>query len=99
MTTEFYSAVYDLLVSKGGASSDEYTKQAFISYFLEGPDYQTREWRFMGHLGYGGKFWRNNPTGWYVSCYPEDETPERRALIDDLNREVMVLFRRHYTHA
>jgi len=98
MTTEFYSAVYDLLVSKGGASSDEYTKQSFIDYFLEGPDYPTREWRFMGHLGYGGKFWRNDGSH-YVSCYSEDETKTRRAVIDDLNREIMRLFRRHYTHA
>jgi hypothetical protein len=93
---EFYSACYGLLVSTGNATADLWDKQAFISYFVDGTDTSTKEWRFSGHLGFGGKFWRNG-TDHYVSCYPEDETPERRAMIDDLNRQITRLMRRHDT--
>ena len=50
------------------------------------------ETRFMGALGFGGKFYRDNRDGrWYVSCYREDETPARRAMIDSANTRLDVL--------
>lgn len=43
------------------------------------------EWRFSGHLGFGGKYWsqRND-----VTCYQEDMTEERRILIDKTNEKL-----------
>jgi len=48
------------------------------------------EWRFQGKLGFGGKFWNEwsyieEKHKWRVSCYTEDETPEREKLINDTN--------------
>jgi hypothetical protein len=93
MKPEFYFDCYDLLVSTGNTNADIWDKQAFISYFTRE---NGREWRFCGHLGFGGKF-RRDGINHYVSCYSEDETPERRAMIDDLNRRITRLMRRHNT--
>jgi hypothetical protein len=42
------------------------------------------EYRFIGQLGFGGKLWQEH--GKYrVSCYPEDETPERLAMLKAAN--------------
>lgn len=96
MNAEFYERVYDLLVSVGGAP--ENMKAEFVRYFTK-PDPMdhpnachgdlpaTLEWRFQGHLGFGGKFWRAH-RGHDVTCYPESETPQRLALIARLNKEI-----------
>ncbi|MEP0323249.1 hypothetical protein [Bauldia litoralis] len=52
------------------------------------------EYRFMGRLGFGGKFRNNgnrNNTP-YVDCYREHETPERLAMIERTNERLAVLF-------
>jgi hypothetical protein len=52
------------------------------------------EYRFMGDLGFGGKF-RNNgnhDNTPYVDCYPEHETPDRLAMIEAANRRLDALF-------
>lgn len=81
-------AVYSVLVETAGAS--ERSRDSFVYS-------QTREfvseWRFMGDLGFGGKFWRNTgflPDGswgekWYVNYYAEHETAERRATMEAAN--------------
>ncbi len=46
------------------------------------------EFRFQGVLGFGGKVWFNNGSSVYVTCYPEDETRERRAVIKRANAEL-----------
>jgi len=46
------------------------------------------EYRFMGHLGFGGKLWINSSSVPYVTCYMEDETAGRKALIAAANREL-----------
>jgi len=54
-----------------------------------------REWRFMGALGFGGKF-RNNgnrDNTPYVDCYPEHLTPERAAMIDRANVRIAAVFK------
>src|ERR1700738_5082838 len=51
------------------------------------------EYRFMGALGFGGKF-RNNgnrDNTPYVDCYPEDETPARLRMIEAANVRLAVL--------
>jgi len=74
-------AVYDVLVQHCGARDDDQR-----AWFIEGVQRQQEaglgpvEWRFMGALGFGGKF-RIAHGRVYVDCYPEDETNERRGRI------------------
>lgn len=87
-------AVWAILQEECGASDEH----GFIYH-------QTRElvpeWRFIGSLGFGGKFWRNSrtrPDGtwgecWYVDCYREHETPERLAVIERTNSRLWDLLR------
>lgn len=50
------------------------------------------EYRFMGHLGFGGKIWLNRGKAPYVTCYGEDETAGRKILIEAANLELENLF-------
>ncbi len=87
MSAEFYVAVYDLLIATGNVRTDS-MKHAFVAYFTEqGRPWQCREWRFQGHLGFGGKFWRNDGRH-YVSAYHEDITKERNRMIASLNTQI-----------
>lgn len=74
--------VWAILVEECGADR---TEPARLDFERHWPD--CREYRFMGSLGFGGKVWapstyRRAP---YVSCYSEDETPERRSAIQRAN--------------
>jgi hypothetical protein len=53
-----------------------------------------REWRFMGALGFGGKFRNNgnNDNTPYVDCYSEDKTPDRLEMIKRANARLKELF-------
>ena len=86
MNEERLNAIYDLLVSIGGAS--ETYRYSFISEHVRNEDFACREWRFCGHLGFGGKY-RSQTNK--VDCYQEDETPERLAIIEKLNKELAKL--------
>lgn len=46
-----------------------------------------KEYRFQGNLEFGGKFYVDRIGNW-VSCYPEDETPEREKIIQQANTEI-----------
>jgi hypothetical protein len=83
MTADVLHKIYDILVEMGGA--DEHMRDAFISYFTGSG--HSREWRFSGKLGYGGKFWYRDYLDHQitVNCYPEDMTQERSTLIDQMN--------------
>jgi hypothetical protein len=91
-----YDDVYTILVEECRASdtNKEYgPRWLFTNVMLNEP--QTMEYRFIGALGFGGKFWPGsgdelNPP--YVTCYQEDETPERRAMIDKANKRLKELF-------
>ena len=56
--------------------------------------HRATEFRFCGKLGFGGKFWVNADK-WYVSCYREDETPERLDIIAEADRQLAVLLQKH----
>lgn len=59
-----------------------------------GPNGDCREYRFMGALGFGGKF-RNNgnhDNTPHVDCYREDETPARLKMIETANERLKALF-------
>lgn len=66
MTPEQANAVYDVLVAHAGASEDG--RDDFVFHQTSS---QPNEYRFMGALGSGGKFW-NERGRWRVSAYPED---------------------------
>jgi hypothetical protein len=84
--------VYDILVLECGAKEDE--REHFIQVQTSE---QVLEWRFCGRLGFGGKFWRQGSSYFTggeqmtVDCYPEDETPERKAMIETANAQLKAL--------
>lgn len=92
LTTAQAEAIWAILTEECGARSDH----GFVWH-------QTRshvtEWRFMGTLGFGGKFWRSTskrPDGtwgelWRVDCYREDATPDRLATIKRANARLWAL--------
>ena len=89
MTRDFYEKAYAILVELGGAPPS--MREAFVSYFTapehSDPFGNPLEWRFMGHLGGGGKFWRTH-RGHDVNCYEESRTPERDQLISTINAKL-----------
>ena len=86
---EFYEACYDLLVAEGHCRTESFMRGAFITFFTES-DRDPKEFRFQGHLGFGGKFWRSH-RGHDVTCYPEDLTKERDMMIKRLNAKISEL--------
>ena len=77
------NAIYDILKEECGAT--EFWREDFVR---SGAD--ITEYRFQGVLGFGGKFWNTNDR-WYVTCYSEDETPERRGVMDAANKRLAAL--------
>lgn len=82
MNAALASRVYDVLVKHCGARDGEYDRADFMHAHRDGAEYPCREYRFIGSLGFGGKFWSDYMT---VSCYREDETTERLAAIESAN--------------
>lgn len=78
---EWFDKVYSILVQFAGAREED--RDGFI--YDHTNDFECREWRFCGKLGFGGKYrsGRNK-----VDCYPEDLTPERSAIIQQTNEEL-----------
>lgn len=85
----FYEAVWDLLVAEAGASRDPEEKVRFTEAYTQ-VEHRADEWRFGGHLGFGGKFWRNAGR-FYVSCYREDRTKARDAITTRVNDRIAEL--------
>ncbi len=81
MTVFFANKVFDILVDLGGASPHQ--REDFI--FIHCHDEPTREWRFMGKLGYGGKYRSIRNT---VDCYSEDENEFRLDIIKQMNKKL-----------
>ncbi|MEM6911064.1 MAG: hypothetical protein AAF555_05720 [Verrucomicrobiota bacterium] len=82
---DLFSAVYSVLVEKAGAI--ESYRRDFIYHHAESKQ-PCDEWRFQGKLGFGGKYWRRYNQ---VSCYYEDFTPEREAIIKKTNAGLSLL--------
>lgn len=76
LTERQATLVWGILTKFAGASAHPSCEIAFVQTQKEG----CTEYRFQGHLGFGGKFW-NDGGKWYITCYQEDETPERREII------------------
>lgn len=90
MAKDTARAIYDILVAEAGAN--EADREDFVVFYGEtlrnrsgGYRFGGGEYRFGGQLGFGGKIWYQDDTGWYVSCYREDETPGRLKVIERTN--------------
>jgi hypothetical protein len=67
-------------------------KSEFEAFVLIGGETRDPfEYRFQGALGFGGKVWLNNGEFPYVTCYPEDLTDEREAMIRSANEALKKL--------
>lgn len=89
---EYVLKIGRILVDIGGASSRILEAHSeFITYLSKEETSFGHEYRFMGKLGSGGKFY-NNYSGWRVSCYQEDSTQIRKDLIAQINKELSVLY-------
>ena len=63
----------------------DYSLAHSLEHWLDGERSGSYEFRFQGSLGFGGKIYFNPHRGLYVSCYREDETPERNSAIERMN--------------
>lgn len=79
-------ALYDILVREAGADAGERAREVFVLTAIEWPDRLPFEYRFCGTLGFGGKVWLHDLKAPYVTCYRENETPEREKTISRTNR-------------
>lgn len=88
-----------ILVEECGYRLHPHDGESFIHHVVAEPgtDWHRvcNEYRFCGALGFGGKFRNNgnNDNTPYVDCYQEDETPERRKMIERANTRLAALFR------
>lgn len=78
-----------ILVDIGGANSSILLEPSDFIYYLTKES--GLEYRFMGHLGSGGKF-RITHEAWKVDCYSEDFDPKKKALIVEINKQLKVLY-------
>ena len=90
MSQQQANEIYSILVAEGGAS--ENMRQSFELEYTQVAR-PSREWRFSGHLGFGGKFRigeRDGKVRYYVDCYPEDNNETRQQVIDGINSKLAV---------
>ena len=88
---EFARDVYQVLVNCCGAPDDEYSVLSFMSHATVNG---VSEWRFVGRLGFGGKFINNGVLhNWFVVCGPEDKKIIKREQknIDRANEKLYQL--------
>ena len=88
---QFYEQLFDMLVSEGQIASSknvEHDRKAFVSYFMEGSAWNSKEWRFCGDFGFGGKLYRNSRDQHVIGYYSEDRTKKLDNLANRLNRYI-----------
>jgi hypothetical protein len=89
-------AVLRILQNECGIRPDGWAGEGLVRAIRTdlGERYVCHEFRFMGALGFGGKFRNNGNNGNvpYVDCYPENETPERKVMIERANARLADLF-------
>lgn len=79
----YLGRIWDILVKHGGAWRDD--RGQFLAVGGRHIDGSCLEYRFVGLLAFGGKVWINNREKPYVTCYPENETPDRMKLIKEID--------------
>ena len=91
MSDECVKQIKIILKEVCGASDSQLEQlRQFIFDHYENTPY-VNEYRFCGNLGFGGKFRFNDDGEMYVTCYPEDETPERLAMIEKARNLLFLL--------
>lgn len=85
LTPHQANQIFDVLVRY--AEAPEWKRDEFVLLHSEG---RCDEFRFMGCLGFGGKYWRHD---WRVSAYPEDikREPLLQTIIDTTNHALAEL--------
>jgi hypothetical protein len=85
-------AARQILVEECGLRPDD-GRDGFV-YNVAHPEHPSFEYRFMGALGFGGKFRNsgNRKDTPHVDCYREHETPERLRMIERANARLAELF-------
>lgn len=79
--------VYNVLVQECGAPDSPDAINTFVQV-AGNSENSPMEYRFQGALGFGGKFYSPEMR---VTCYREDETPERLAMIERANARLAAL--------
>lgn len=78
-------SVWAILVNYAGATDTDSNWVSFRQWFDKAIEKGGDEYRFMGRLGFGGKFWISRHDGMHVSCYREDLNSEREMVISETN--------------
>lgn len=97
ITEKQATEVLAILIEECGYCPGRRDGDAFIRHIVAPqPDGSPvcHEFRFMGSLGFGGKF-RNNGNNMntpHVDCYPEHKTENRKSMIADANKRLNLLF-------
>lgn len=90
---DLFARVYDVLERLAQAPPGR--RESFIECFTQVAESDRRwnsvEFRFMGFLGEGGKFWAD-PEWFLVSCYLEDRNRDRIEAIYQTNEALKPLF-------
>lgn len=84
LTEEQAQDYWNLIFLHGGAHPND--QPAFVRYMMMASQFP-KEYRFQGRLGWGGKAHFDGKRA-YVSCYTEDDTPERDLIKKLLNEEL-----------
>lgn len=71
--------IWGILCHHAGANPDQ--EEQFL-YCVTNPESPCLEFRFQGHLGFGGKYWLETNA---VTCYPEDVTAETTRILEETN--------------
>ena len=90
---DLFARVYDVLERLVEAPTSR--REAFIEYLTQvtvsDRKWNSNEFRFMGSLGEGGKFWAD-PEWFLVNCYTEDRNRDRVEAINQTNEALKPLF-------
>lgn len=88
--------IWHILIEECGLRRDDrgWEHYAFIAYLDGQAGGFGHEYRFMGALGFGGKFYNEGNRRWEVGCYLEDDTPARTEMIRRANERLAALLAR-----
>lgn len=92
----YFEAVWDeALVPLGGASRDWDNRSSFLHAHLE-DEYPCTEYRFQGHLGFGGKVRTAHDLKCRVDYYPEEHTELRAQQMVAINVKLSELWEQYF---
>jgi len=88
LEASFFRDVYDVLVTEGRADPDRI--DCFVESHCRRPDlaWVCKEWRFCGHFGLGGKYWRRRNMVDYYADPADKELDELAMKINSILKEL-----------